>query len=102
MNKSLTFPSTKDTIGCATEVIQPKITKPFDLTEQIIKNLLKDMELKTKTGTGTGYHGSSKGETFTYTEYYDVYRYEWTTMKNRAVEGHILNKLSPTIKKLTK
>ena len=96
--RKLIIPSTEETVGCATEVKQPEVP---NLMESMIRDMVRGVKLKSREEVGWGYHGSSKGEQITYTTYFDVHRCEWTT-KNRALEGYIINKLSPIIESAIK
>jgi len=71
-----------------------------NVQRKIISEILKDVRLEEKYEHGYGYHGSSKGDRFDYTLYYDKYRYEWTTNKNTALQGIIFDKLKPIINEI--
>lgn len=68
--------------------------------EKIISEMTNDVEFRTKTVIGTVIHGSSKGEPYEYTLYYNTYGCEWTS-KEEAIRSHILSKITPIIHKLT-
>tara|TARA_R110000772_G_scaffold62549_2_gene140561 strand:+ start:7465 stop:7710 length:246 start_codon:yes stop_codon:yes gene_type:complete len=73
-----------------------------NVQRKIINDILKDVKLEEKHEHGYGYHGSSKGDRIDYTTYYDKHRYEWTTDKNRALQGVIFDKLTPIINEIIK
>ncbi len=73
----------------------------YNNIEKSLKSILDGMVLESKQGTFIGYHGSQKDDVIEYTSYYDVHRAIWTTY-DRAVEGYVLNKLTPILNDLIK
>jgi|VirMetMinimDraft_7_1064189.scaffolds.fasta_scaffold67100_2 hypothetical protein len=71
-----------------------------NVQRKIITELLKDIRLDERSEHGYGYHGSIKGDRIDYTLYYDKYRCQWTTDKNRALQGVIFDKLVPIINEI--
>lgn len=82
--------------------------KPFDnplefekAKYRLIYTIIKDIKLKEKKEMVYGYHGSRKGDEWEATYYYDPYRNEWT-VKDFAIQGHIIKELSPIINDIIK
>lgn len=68
------------------------------MNEQI-KEWLLEVNLKTKTVPAYDPYGNFPDSTIEH--YWDEYRHEWT-LKERALEGYILNKIIPIIHKQIK
>lgn len=56
-----------------------------------IEKIISQAELNTRP-----FEGTHKGETVTFTQYFDEYRCEWTN-KKRATQGFVFSKISHLI-----
>ncbi len=65
--------------------------------ETIIAELKSKWIPETRQQTGYGVHGSRKGDEWEYTEYFDVFRCEWTN-KDRAFQGYVFKYINSFIK----
>ena len=65
-----------------------------------LKEIIDGAELQTRVvRLNTPSHGSSHGEAYEQTQYYDVLFYEWVANKDRAIESYVLSVLRGKIKK---
>lgn len=64
--------------------------------EEYIKKLLQEVHLRTKIFPAYDPYDNFPDSTIEY--YWDEYRNEWT-LKERALEGYILSKILPIIRK---
>lgn len=71
------------------------------IIEKYLEGLFNEMVLDSKSEKIIGRHGSHQGDEIEFKQYYDIHRNIWTTYE-KAVEGYILNRLSPTINKIIK
>ena len=65
-----------------------------------IKSILENTQLQSRQSTyTTPNHGSSTGENETITEYYNVFKYTWTS-KNDALKGAVFNEVEKVIREI--
>jgi len=64
----------------------------FLLNDDNVKSMVSNITLISRPATIEHYVGSMKGETESYTEYWDELSYRWTTSKEMATRNYILNK----------
>ena len=64
----------------------------FLLNDDNVKSMASNITLISRPATIEHYGGYKKGETESYTEYWDELSYRWTTSKEMATRNYILNK----------